>query len=644
VIACYAAVALTFAWPLPTHLGTHLTGSRGGDTDVYVWNQWVFRRELLELHQSPYFTDAIFSLTRTRANLSLHNYTTFQDILALPLIGILGVVATFNVIYILMTLLTAYATFLLAKHVTGTTIEAWLAGLLFAWSPVLVTRGSGHFSLVAAAPLAVFTLLLLRAADRQRVRDAVALGAAVWWAASADLYYAVYCLLIAAIFLITRTITVEQRIDEGRARFVLWAHDVLLSCVAGLVLSLLVGRGWEFRLLGVTTRVRGLYTPMLILTALTALRIVWGCRTSMVPVSSGDVWRFCRLSAMAGIVAVALMSPALYAVGTRIQYAGMESSKIFWRSSPPGVDVLSLVLPNPNHPLAPASLREWLSKRPNEYIENVASITFLALIVIAVACRSGWKPPRLWTTVAAVFGSLALGPFITIGARNTHVPGPWALLRYLPVVRLARMPTRFTIVFMLAVAVLFAGALAWLGQRWSNRRSLLLCSATVLALFELLPAPRRLYSAAVPKIYERVATASSEVRVLELPFGIRDGTTSVGNFTARSQFFQTMHEKRLIGGYLSRVSRRRIAETRRDHILDALIRLSEGEQIAASRETQLLSLGPAFVERSALGFVIIDRARASDALREFAIRLLSLQYVESDGVFELYRPVARPGS
>jgi hypothetical protein len=644
VLAGYAAVALTFAWPLPTHLGTHLTEARGGDTDVYVWNQWVFRRELLERHHSPYFTDTIFSLSRTRANLSLHNYTTFQNVLALPLIGLLGVVATFNVIYLLMTLLTAYATFLLAKHVTGTTIEAWLAGLLFAWSPVLVTRGSGHFSLVAAAPLAVFTLLLLRAADRQRVRDAVALGATVWWAASTDVYYAVYCLLLAGVFLLTRIMTVELRTDERRVRFVGWVLDVLLFCVAGLVLSLLVSRGWQFQFLGVTTRVRGLYTPVLILTALAALRVAWRIRTSMVPVSSTEVWRFCRLAATAGMIAVALLSPALFAVGTRIRYSGLESSKIFWRSSPPGVDMLSLVLPNPNHPLASASLREWLSHRPNEYVENVGSITFVALIVMAVAWRSGWKPPRLWATLAIFFGSLALGPFITIGTLNTYVPGPWAVLRYLPIVRFARMPTRFSIVFMLAVAVLFAGALAWLGQRWPNRRPLLRCGVIVLTLFELLPAPRQLHLAAVPRIYERVAVASSDVRVLDLPFGIRDGTSSVGNFSARSQFFQTMHGKRLIGGYLSRVSRRRIAETRGNEVLDALIRLSEGEQITPSREAQLLPLVPEFVERSALGFVVIDRARASDALRELAIRLLRLQYIESDGEFELYRPLARPGS
>jgi hypothetical protein len=208
-LAGYILVALAFVWPLPLHLDTLLTGPPGGDTGVYVWNQWVFQHEILEHRHLPYFTERIFSLNG-RANLSLHNYTTFQNLIALPLVGLLGVVATFNVVYLLMTVLTAYMAFLLARHVTGGHLhESWLAGLAFAWSPALVTRGMGHFSVAAAAPLAAFMLVLLRTAERERMRDAVLLGATVWWAASTDVYFAVYCLLIAAVFLCARTVTVR---------------------------------------------------------------------------------------------------------------------------------------------------------------------------------------------------------------------------------------------------------------------------------------------------------------------------------------------------------------------------------------------------------------------------------------------------
>ena len=119
VLLGYAAVAIVFSWPLPLHLGTALTGGPGGDTGVYVWNQWVFHHEVIEQRTLPYVTNTIFG--RHRANLSLHNYTTFQNLLALPLIRIIGVIATFNVVYLLMTVWTAYATFLLARRIVGPT-------------------------------------------------------------------------------------------------------------------------------------------------------------------------------------------------------------------------------------------------------------------------------------------------------------------------------------------------------------------------------------------------------------------------------------------------------------------------------------------------------------------------------------------
>src|SRR4249920_1487984 len=145
-VGAYVLVAVAFTWPLLPNLATHLPGSPDGDTGVYVWNQWVFQHELLEHRTLPYFTEKIFKATG-RANLSLHNYTAFANILALPLERTLGVVATFNLVYLTLTVLTAYATFLLALRLTsGDTVIAWLAGVLFAWSPVLVTRGMGHFS------------------------------------------------------------------------------------------------------------------------------------------------------------------------------------------------------------------------------------------------------------------------------------------------------------------------------------------------------------------------------------------------------------------------------------------------------------------------------------------------------------------
>jgi hypothetical protein len=494
----------------------------------------------------------------------------------------------------------------------------------------------GHFSIAAAAPLAAFMLVLLRTAERERLRDAVLLGVTVWWAASTDVYFAVYCLLIAVVFLCARMVTVRRAATSPR-RAVPWALDVLMLSVAGLVIAMIISGGWQFNVFGRVARVHSLNTPVLVLTTLALLRIGWRYRTHLAQIERAHVWQTLRLATVSAVFAAIMLSPVLYGVTLRIAQDGFDGQRTFWRSSPRGVDVASFILPNPNHALTPDAVQAFLTPRPDAYPENVASLSFVVLAVVAVAWRRGWVVPRLWAGFAALFALLSLGPFIHVLGVNTFVPAPWALLRYVPLLGLARTPARFTTVVMLVVAILFAIALTWLAARFPSRRRLMLATIGALLVLELLPLPRELYSAEVPRVYRHVAAAPEDARVLELPFGVRDGTSSVGDFTARSQFFQTSHHRMIIGGYLSRVSRRRIAEIRRYEMLDALITLSERRSLEPGRERRLIEQGPAFAQRYRVDFVVIDRMRASAALRDFAMKAFRLQHVESDDSFELFR-------
>ena len=272
VVLGYALVALAFSWPLPLHLGTALTGDPGGDTGVYVWNQWVFHHEAIVEGNNPLRTTQVLSLT-DRVDLSQHNYTLFLNLLALPFISWFGVVTSFNVVFLLITVLTAICTYALARRVTAATRgEAWLAGLAFAWAPALVARGTGHFSLVAAAPLAAFLLCLINADRSRRPRDAALAGLCMAWAGFCDPYYAIYCLVIASGYLVSRAVRVT--IDTAAAPATLrWVMNVLIMSVGGLVFGLLVGTGGRFEILGIAISITGLYTPVLVLTVLVLARL-----------------------------------------------------------------------------------------------------------------------------------------------------------------------------------------------------------------------------------------------------------------------------------------------------------------------------------------------------------------------------------
>ncbi|MCX6545888.1 MAG: hypothetical protein NTV05_15925 [Acidobacteria bacterium] len=637
-LAAYILAALVFTWPLPMHLGTHLTGPPSGDTGVYVWNLWVFHHELLENMSFPWFTSTIFSLD-AYADLTLHNYTPFADLLALPLLRLVGVVAAFNLVYVMLIVLTAYAMYLLARDVVGDGIGAWLGGLLFAGCPVMIARGSAHFSLVAAAPLPIFVLLLRRTGRTGRRRDMAALGATLAWATYCDPYYGVYCLLLGAWHLAANLLDVRRGPAGNRPQRTLRALDVLITIVSAVVLGIAVTGGTTLSVAGRTVGLMSLHTPVLLLTVLVLARVAATYRPTIRWHVPADISTLIRLSPYGIIVSALLLSPLLTALAFRIYDGRYVTPHIYWRSSTPGVDLLAYFMPNPNHPIFGPWFATWLAARDGGFVENVAAIPLVALAVIGFAAWAvRHRVPRYWLGLAVGSSLLALGPFVHVAGINLSIPTPWTILRYLPVLGSARAPARFTVLIMMAVAVLLAIALDAIGRKYPARRRVILTGVAALLVFELIPAPRQLYAAIPSPVYDIIAHDPRGIRVLELPFGVRDGLSSVGNFSASAQFHQTRHHKRLIGGYLSRVSIRRVDSIRRFPVLNALMQLSQGQPISPELEQAARKGARGFVKRARLGYVVVRRGRASPALIANAIRMLDLELVAEGDTRILYRP------
>jgi hypothetical protein len=638
----YVATALIFHWPLPARLGSALTGEIGGDTGVYVWNLWVFRHEIVAHRRFPMFTQEILALTPP-IDLSLHNYTLFANTLAFPLLPFLGVTVTFNVVFLAISALTAWTMYLLARRVVGPSPEAWLAGLLFGFSPVLVARSGEHFSLAAAAPLPVFVLCLMRLDEKPTTLNAVAAGATIAWAATCDPYFAVYCLLIAACYAAVRTVRIQRRTPASGEhprgiRPLDLAIGVTCLVVAGLALVINVAGITEVRPFGLRIEL-SMHAPVLALMVLVIARVIARTRPSVQldwPMPPADCL---RVAGVAVVTATVLLSPVLYTLAVRLADGGSLHAPIYWRSSPKGVDLIALFTPNPGNTLFGAPARAWLSAQSNGYTDNVAALTIVATLVVALAVwRYRFRPPRVWTALAVFFGALALGPFIFVGGVNTYVLGPWAFLRYVPLVSAARMPGRFAIVLMMAFAVIFALALRHVRKEWGDRRGLVIAVVAALLAFELAPLPRRLYAAAVPEIYRTIASDPRDVRVLGIPLGFVDGEGGEGRGDSAPQYYQTFHQKQIIGGRMSRISMRQRDRQRAFPVVRLLLQLSEGRPVNEDDIAAARRIAPAFIEHARLGYVVIETRTTSRELRDVTIDILDLEKIaESDGR-ELYRP------
>jgi hypothetical protein len=638
----YAATAVVFHWPLPARLGSALTGPVGGDTGVYVWNLWVFRHEIVEHGRFPLFTSEILSLAPP-IDLSLHNYTLFADALAFPLLPFLGVTATFNVIFLAMTALTAWAMFMLARRVVGSTPEAWLAGLLFGFSPVLVARSTEHFSLVAAAPLPVFVLCLIRLEEKPTTLNALAAGATIAWAATCDPYFAIYCLLIAACYAAVRTIRIHARPPSlaglgWRGRPLDIAIAMTLLVVVGLAYVISVAGVTEVQPLGVPIQL-SMHAPVLVLLMMVLARVFVRTRPAIEVRWPVPPAVFMRMGLTAAVAATVLLSPVLYTLSVRLADGGELHGPIFWRSGPKGVDLLALFTPNPASKLFGNQARVWLTGLNNGFVDNVAALTVVATLLVVVAWRwYRFRPPAMWTALTLFFGALALGPFINIGGVNTFVIGPWAILRYVPIVSSARMPGRFAIVLMMAFAVVFALALRHIRTERRDRRGLVLAGVAALLALELAPLPRQLFAAPVPELYRIIASDPRDVRVMGIPLGFADGERGEGRYDGSSQYYQTFHQKPIVGGGISRISNRQRQRQRMFPVIRLLLGLSEGTEVTEREIARARRAAPGFIRRSRLGYVVIDTRAASPQLRELTIDILDLEKLAENDGRELYRP------
>ncbi len=646
--SAYVALACVLMWPLPLNLRTHLPGSPSGDLGVYVWNLWIFRHEILRHGRLPFSTDHVFAYTGG-ADFSLHNYTPLVGLLGSPLIDAFGVVGAFNLVLLAVMTLSGLSVFLLARTLGLGRLPAWMAGAVFIASPVLTAKSTAHFSLVTAAALPLFLWALLRTLESTRARDAALAGALVAVATYSDAYYGIYCVLMGLFVVAWRVGRIEWSGPARAPRMRIFVHTVI-----ALVVALIVWRAWT----GVTALTIGpvrlglqtLYTPVLVL-AIMGIVLAWLSTRPAVRLDRPAIIALVHPGAVAVATCLFGLLPLLVGLAVHFIEGRLPGTETFWRSSPRGVDALAYLVPNPTHAWFGRYTHSWfLPDRPDAFPEFVAAFSLVALAVIGVAA---WRRllPKRWVAFTLFFAALSLGPFVHVAGINTYVPGPWALLRYVPVIGMARSPSRFAVVAMLGLSLLFAFSLQELYRRraavgrarWAWRAGA--SAIVVLLAAELMPIPRPLFATNVPEVYRLVTAdvpADEAGRLLELPTGLRDGTSSRGNFRVSTQFFQTSHRRPLIGGYLSRVSAWRKRQNERVPMLRALHTLSEGKDLPQAWDDEALDSRNDFLRHSCVQFVIVNKELASVALEAFAVKALALTLVHEDPEFVLYTPIVRP--
>lgn len=203
-------------------------------------------------------------------------------------------------------------------------------------------------------------------------------------------------------------------------------------------------------------------------------------------------------------------------------------------------NLVDFFLPSPLHPLwGDTAARIGQALHPGIAAWNIAlgyTAIALAIIGLVLVRPQTWR----WGVVALVGALLALGPVLSVGPMQTMLPMPYQLLVHLPGMGLARRPSHFVILTIIALVPLVGLGLTTLGERFGRPR-LVAVAATVLLLVEYVPQPFPALPFQVDPVYYVLAGRPGALLVTP--------NVSKGTFSLTRQI---IHERPIVGGFLAR--------------------------------------------------------------------------------------------
>jgi hypothetical protein len=631
----FVALALVWTFPLAAHLSSRLPGEGAGDNIAFLWNFWWMRQALAHPALSFFHTDRLF--VPFGIDLTLHTHTALPAFIGATILAPLSTIAAQNVMILATLAFNGFAAYLLAFDRTRDRAAAAVGGVIFAGSPYIAGHMLGHFNLIGAWGIPLFVMYLLRALERRSVRFSLAAGLTLIAVAYTDYYYVVYCAVLAVMLALwsvrplaaaPRRVTVPEAIRAG---------VLLVLALDAVLIAAILATG------GFTVTVGALHVVARRTTNLLAIAwgvlALWGLLHYRVRIRAQPVeralalqhlrtWTPLVLVAAAGITPLVLNLWHLWSAG---DYTAPLPS---WRSGPGGIDLATLVLGNPMHPISGAWTRRVYEQFGVNTIEGVGWLGIVppALVWIGAARHARDPEVRRWLVIATVFFVWALGPWLRIAGFDTGLLLPQNVFAHIPLLSNARMPGRAIVVVFMAGSVLASIVLSRTPAAFRRRA---IAAALILIGADYLPAPFPLTPLGVPALYSELGGMEGG-SICELPMGIRDGFGSTGIFDDRVLLHQMTHAHPIVGGFAARVPPSIKKGYDEIPVLRSLLRLSAGKT-ADPADTRLSMEQAGVVMRDAgIRFIVLNHAVAPAALVAYVQSTLPIQLLRTEGPLELY--------
>ena len=188
-------------YPLVLHFSSVMPGN-GGDEYLMTWFFWEFYRSVFILHKLPYFTHLVYY----PQGVPLY-VTTDMPINALIASVIFyftkNLILAFNVIFLSASILSAYFAYLLAYDTVRSKTASFFAGLIFAFSPILIEQARwGDINIWSAYGIPLYILFFNRLYKNPNLKNALLAALGLFLATYAGFYEFTAMLFLYSVFFI----------------------------------------------------------------------------------------------------------------------------------------------------------------------------------------------------------------------------------------------------------------------------------------------------------------------------------------------------------------------------------------------------------------------------------------------------------
>lgn len=180
----------------------------------------------------------------------------------------------------------------------------------------------------------------------------------------------------------------------------------------------------------------------------------------------------------------------------------------------------------------------------------IGYLFFILIIISLFSKKPGSEKVKLLGFLVLFFLLLTF-PKIRF-LKNTLTFSPTSLYHYIPVINHLRNPGRMMAMVYLLLPIYALYRLKSI--ELFNKRLYLLTILFIISLFEYVPKPYSLIGKEEPKYLDALNNNKKIQVILTLPTGVSDGYNQCGVFPNEQLRYQIIHQKKLVGGYISRVN------------------------------------------------------------------------------------------